>query len=138
MPYPTLIAGGFGLAMLAAGNLAATDTGYASAPQAPLSPTVVDVAELRSLDAGSNPFPSQTMAEQFADYLAWTKAQGLSRLAAFEALMDQADQASSNRITGRTTELPNQQMVEQFEAYLRWTEAQQLSPFYAFKVTNFD
>lgn len=138
MPYSTLVAGGFGLAMLAASNLAATETGYSSAPLTPLSPAVVDVAELRSLDAGSNPFPSQAMAEQFADYLAWTKAQGLSRLAAFEALMDQADQATSSARSGRPAELPNQQMAEQFEAYLRWTEEQRLSPFYAFKVTNFD
>ncbi len=141
MPYPTLIAGGFGLAMLAASHLAATETGHASSPTRPASPPVVDAAELRSLDADANPFPSQAMAEQFADYLAWTKAQGLSRLAAFEALMDRADQASSGARQSQPEQpaaLPSQQMAEQFQAYLRWTEEQELSPFYAFRVTNFD
>lgn len=134
MPYPTLLAGGFSLAMLAAGNLAATETGYASAP----SPRVVDVTELRDIDADANPFPSQAMAEQFADYLRWTKAQGLSRLAAFEALMAHGNGQDPGNRSGAHAVLPSPVMAEQFEAYLRWTEEEQLSPFYAFKVTNFD
>jgi hypothetical protein len=136
MPYLTLLAGGFSLAMLAAGNLTATETDSASLPTG--SYPVVDAAELRSLDTGLNPFPSRAMAEQFADYLQWTKAQGLSRLAAFEALMADADEQGASDRSKALAALPSQAMAEQFDAYLRWTEEQQLSPFYAFKVTNFD
>lgn len=139
MPYSTLIAGGFSVALLAAGNLAAMETGYRSAPSSPTSSTptassVVTRAELHRIDDAANPFPSKAMAQQFADYLAWTKAQGLSRLAAFEALRDieQGQRASE------VLSFPSEQMAEQFDAYLRWTEEQQVSRFYAFKVTNFD
>jgi hypothetical protein len=139
MPYPTLIAGGFSLAMLAAGNLAANETGSSSAPNfdTPIfdsSYNVVTKAELRKIDADSNPFPTQAMATQFADYLAWTKSQGLSRLAALKALhaLEQGQAAD------QVLPFPNQEMAEQFEAYLHWTEEQGVSRFYAFKVTNFD
>ncbi|NEX18112.1 MAG: hypothetical protein C1943_16255 [Halochromatium sp.] len=135
MPYPTLIAGGFSLAMLAAGNLAATETGYSRMPSFDSPHLVVTTAELRDIDAASNPFPTKTMATQFADYLAWTKSQGLSRLAAFKALRDleQGKVAADQALP-----FPNAQMAEQFDAYLRWTEEQGVSRFYAFKVTNFD
>ncbi len=134
MPYPTLIAGGFSLALLAAGNLAATETGYLPAPSLPTSTSVVTATELRRIDDASNPFPTKVMAEQFADYLAWTKAQGLSRLAVFEALRD----TEKGEFATEVLPFPSEQMAEQFEAYMRWTEEQQISPFYAFKVTNFD
>lgn len=134
MPYPTLIAGGFSLALLAAGNLSATETGYLSAPSIPATSRVVTTAELRQIDTACNPFPSKVMAEQFADYLAWTKSQGLTRLAAFEALRD----IEQGQVASEALPFPSQQMAEQFDAYLRWTEEQEVSPFYAFKVTNFD
>jgi len=134
MPYPTLIAGGFSLALLAAGNLAATETGHLSAPSLATPQPVVTTAELRRIDAATNPFPTKAMAKQFADYLAWTKAQGLSRLAAFEILQD----IEQRKMAAEALPFPSEQMAEQFDAYLRWTEDQQVSPFYAFKVTNFD
>jgi hypothetical protein len=128
MPYPTLMAGGFSLLMFAAGDAAAIDQPVSSALDQ-VTP-VVDVADLRRVDPKSNPFPTQAMAQQFADYLAWTKAQGLSRLVVFEALSD--DQAIG------AARLPSEEMTKQFEAYLRWTELHGLSRYYAFNVTNFD
>jgi|GEM_PF-1060874 len=134
MPYSTLIAGGFSLAMLAAGNLAASETGYSTTPSFDSPHLVVTAAELRDIDATSNPFPTKTMAVQFADYLAWTKSQGLSRLAAFKALRD----LEQGKVADQALPFPSKQMAEQFDAYLRWTEQQGVSRFYAFKVTNFD
>jgi hypothetical protein len=139
MPYPILIAGGFSLAMLAAGPLAANETDDRAAPsfdtQALDMPyIVVTKAELRELDAETNPFPTQAMATQFADYLAWTKSQGLSRLSALKALRA----IEQGQAADQVLPFPNQEMAEQFEAYLRWTEEQGVSRFYAFKVTNFD
>ncbi|MBK5937787.1 hypothetical protein [Halochromatium roseum] len=134
MSYPTLIAGGFSLAMLAAGNLAATETGHSTAPAFETPRPVVTASELHQIDTASNPFPSKVMAKQFADYLAWTKSRGLSRLAAFEALRD----LEQGKPAAEVLPFPSEQMAEQFDAYLRWTEEQRVSPFYAFKVTNFD
>lgn len=128
MIYPTLLTGGLSLLLLTAGDLAANPTEI-GAP-ASLSVPVVDAAELSCVDASTNPFPTSAMAEEFADYLRWTKANGLSRLAAFEALVE-----------GRSVDdvhLPSERMREQFTAYLRWTEAEGLSPYYAIRVTNFD
>jgi hypothetical protein len=122
------MAGGFSLLMFAAGDVAAHDQPVSSALD-PVTP-VVSVAELRRVESESNPFPTRAMAQQFADYLAWTKAQGLSRLAVFETL-------SGDRISG-DVELPSEEMREQFNAYLRWTELRGLSRYYAFNVTNFD
>lgn len=75
-------------------------------------------------------FPSQAMEQEFAAYLRWTKDQGISRLVAFESMID-AGSASGVR-------LPNVRMEEQFEAYLRWVDEQDLSPFYAFMASDFD
>jgi hypothetical protein len=75
-------------------------------------------------------FPSQAMEDQFATYLRWTKERGISRLVAFEALIDAGTAAEVN--------LSNGHMEEQFEAYLHWVNEQGLSPFYAFMVSNFD
>ena len=76
------------------------------------------------------------MVEQFAAYLAWTKAQGLSRLVVFEDL----EQGDGPRPPDQRAEpqLPTAAMRAQFDAYLAWTRAQGLSPFHAFKVTDFD
>jgi len=127
MPYPTLIAGGFSLLMFAAGDVAADEPALAAADQ---PRHFLSVAELRRPDPVSNPFPTPAMAEQFADYLVWTKAQGLSRLAVFESMSDVS--------LGTGAGLPNEQMAEQFRAYLRWAELHGHSRFYAFNVTNFD
>jgi hypothetical protein len=75
-------------------------------------------------------FPSQAMEEEFADYLHWAKHRGLSRLVAFESLIDAGSAAE--------VRLSNEGMEEQFEAYLRWVDEQDLSPFYAFMVSEFD
>jgi hypothetical protein len=128
MPYPTLMAGGFSLLMFAAGDVAATDQPMSSALD-PVTP-VVNVADLRRIEPSSNPFPTRVMAQQFADYLDWTKAQGLSRLAAFEMLSDDP--------TSGDLQLPTEEMAAQFNAYLRWTDLHGLSRYYAFSVTNFD
>ena len=72
-------------------------------------------------------FPSQAMEDEFAAYLAWTKAQGLNRLSAFESVIDEG--ASSGY------RFPTPSMEEQFSAYMRWVEAEGLSPFYAFIAT---
>ncbi|MBK1703776.1 hypothetical protein CKO40_04265 [Halochromatium glycolicum] len=114
---------------LSAGNLLAHDGEVGG--NGPFSPaTVVDAAQLQCIEPTSNPFPTQAMAMAFADYLRWTKAQGLSRLAAFKVL---ADPAYAGGI-----ELPSEEMANQFQDYLDWTEQQGLSRFYAFNVTNFD
>jgi len=91
---------------------------------------VVDASALADVQASRNPFPSQAMAKAFADYLRWTKSQGLSRLAAFKALQHPE--------YAQGFQLPNARIAEQFAAYREWTESQGLSPYYAFRVTNFD
>jgi hypothetical protein len=128
MSKSTLIAGGFSLLLLVAGTASANKA--ASISESLTAGPVIDVAALHCVDADRNPFPTQAMATAFADYLRWTKAEGLSRLAAFKVLAhpDYADQV----------QLPSEQMAEQFEAYLDWTKAEGLSPYYAFNVTNFD
>jgi hypothetical protein len=75
-------------------------------------------------------FPTQAMEEAFTTYLGWVKEQGISRLAAFESLLEQGASAKGS--------LPTESMQEQFAAYLRWADDQGLSPFYAFAVTDFD
>ena len=79
--------------------------------------------------SASGLFPSQRIEDQFTTYLRWTKERGISRLAAFEALIDGDDIGAS---------LPDEQMAGEFQAYLRWVAADDLSPFYAFMVTDFD
>jgi hypothetical protein len=75
-------------------------------------------------------FPSQAMEDAFAAYLRWTREQGLSRLVAFESMLD------AGTVHGMT--LPTPHMTAQFEAYMSWVDAQDLSPFYAFAVSDFD
>ncbi|NBC46753.1 MAG: hypothetical protein GVY22_01920 [Gammaproteobacteria bacterium] len=129
MPHPLSFSAGLAFLTLSAGNLLAHDGEVGG--NGSFSPaTVVDAAQLQCIEPTSNPFPTQAMATAFADYLRWTKAQGLSRLAAFKVL---ADPAYAGGI-----ELPSEEMANQFQDYLDWTEQQGLSRFYAFNVTNFD
>jgi hypothetical protein len=79
--------------------------------------------------SASGLFPTQGMEDELTTYLRWTKERGISRLAAFESLID-GDAAGAS--------LPDEQMSAEFQAYLRWVEAEDLSPFYAFMVTDFD
>jgi hypothetical protein len=75
-------------------------------------------------------FPSQVMEDAFAAYLHWTRDQGISRLVAFESMLDGG--------TAHGVTLPTQRMTAQFEAYMSWVDEQNLSPFYAFTVSDFD
>lgn len=79
-------------------------------------------------------FPTQAMEDAFTDYLAWTREQGLSRLAAFEPVVRDfpADQGS---LSGR---FPTQEMEEQFKAYLAWAGDSPNSLFYAFRAVEFN
>jgi len=137
MMLPTLMTAGMTLLLLAAGDLAA---GRAADPEQ-TAPRTAAIAEPTSLSPGptihaKDAFPSAEMVEQFAAYLAWTKAQGLSRLVVFEGL----EQGDGPRPPDQRAEpqLPTAAMRAQFDAYLAWTRAQGLSPFHAFKVTDFD
>ncbi len=69
----------------------------------------------------SGRFPTPAMEEEFATYLEWVDAQGLSPLVAFESLLQE-----------RPVELASPRMQEQFEAYMEWVAEHGLSPFYAF------
>ena len=133
MLFPTLMAGGFSLIMAAAPDAAAEQV--AMAQQSQVAPVVAE-ANIPTNAFPSNLFPTEAMAEQFEAYLAWTKAQGLSRLAALERLSD--DQIHYSPNLSAEMPLPTPEMAEQFAAYLRWTREQNLSRFYAFQATNFD
>ena len=142
MLFPTLIAGGFSLMMASASDAAADQVAKAQhGESAPLvaeqitSSTGVRVAVSR-VAYPSAAFPTREMAEQFEVYLAWTKANGLSRLVAFEQLAN--DQIHYSPNLSAEMPLPTAEMAEQFAAYLRWTREQNLSEFYAFQVSNFD
>lgn len=132
MPLSTFLPLGLSVLMFsAAGQALAHDASAASTSKPFLTmTTIADVDELHCLEPTESPFPTQAMATEFAAYLRWTKAEGLSRLAAFKALADPAYAGG--------VELPTEQMAEQFRAYLDWTERQGLSRFHAFNVTNFD
>lgn len=71
-------------------------------------------------------FPSKEMEDRFNDYLAWTKAQGLSRLVAFEPRAGAADV------------LPDPAMRDVFDDYLKWAVETGHGPYYAFTLRNFD
>jgi hypothetical protein len=133
MLYPTLLTGVLSLLLFTVGDVSAST--QPANPSSVADPSldhslVVDVSELAEVEASRNPFPSQAMAEAFADYLRWTKSQGLSRLAAFKAMQHPA--------YAQGFQLPDARMAAQFAAYREWTETQGLSPYYAFRVTNFD
>jgi hypothetical protein len=79
-------------------------------------------------------FPTQAMEDAFNDYLAWTREQGLSRLAAFEPVVRDFP-AGQGSLSGR---FPTQEMEEQFKEYLAWTGDSQYSLFYAFRAVEFN
>jgi hypothetical protein len=113
----TLITGAVALALFAIGPQAAEDAG-SSADQAVLATD----SPISAVDG----FPSKEMELRFNDYLAWTKAQGLSRLVAFEPRAGAADV------------LPNPAMRDVFEDYLKWAVEIGHGPYYAFTLRNFD
>ena len=76
--------------------------------------------------SASGLFPTQAMEDEFTAYLQWTKARGMSRLAAFEPGRTQAEV------------FPTAAMAEQFLSYVEWTETTDAQSFHAFQVTNFD
>lgn len=117
----TLVAGLAGLLLLSGPVDSAQPRGEASLD---LEPAINGAVSANGL------FPQQAMEEEFAQYLRWTKEQGVSRLVAFEPLIAVGDVASSR--------FPSQRMEDQFVAYMRWVDDQELSPFYAFTVTDFD
>lgn len=126
--FPSLVAGGFSLLLAASNQVGADATAVAQTPPAPEATLSQGIPQ----DA----FPTPEMAEQFEAYLAWTKAQGLSRLAAFE-------EPDANRIhlspnLSAEPRFPTPEMAEQFADYLRWTREQRLGRFHAFKVSTFD
>jgi len=83
------------------------------------------VARSRRTSA-SGLFPTQEIEDQFDDYLAWTKAQGLSRLVAYEPR------------AGAEDVLPNEGMRQAFEDYLKWAVETDRGLYYAFTTRNFD
>jgi hypothetical protein len=125
---PSILAGGLSLLLAAADQVGAD----VSAP-APMSAATAQAPVTRIPPAA---FPTEEMAEQFAAYLAWTKAQGLSRLVAFEQPAPDRAHLSPNLVGG--TRLPTPEMSRQFAAYLRWTREQGLSAYHAFQVSDFD
>ena len=79
-------------------------------------------------------FPSQAMEDAFTDYLAWTRTEGLSRLAAFEPVVRDFPEGQGS-LSGR---FPNQAMEDQFKEYLAWTAEGNSSLFYAFRAVEFN
>ncbi len=136
MLFPTLIAGGFSLVMAAAPDAAAEQVAMAQQNDPLIQSSAVALTEAAIPAIPSDLFPTEAMAEQFEAYLAWTKEQGLSRLAAFERLSQEQIHYSPNLSVEMP--LPTSEMAEQFAAYLRWTREQKLSRFYAFAQTDFD
>lgn len=129
MMFPTLIAGGFSVLMMSAGHALANN---ADQPASELeAPTTLFAPEI-----APDTFPTDAMAEQFRAYLAWTKARGLSRLAAFEQLHRAGVDATPEQ--AMAAQLPSREMAEQFAAYLKWTQERELGKFYAFKAVDFD
>jgi hypothetical protein len=111
----TLFVGVLALALFAAGPQAA---------QASVSASKGVATTVATQTTGG--FQTRDMEAQFDAYLAWTKAQGLSRLVAFEPRAGAADV------------LPNAAMRDAFEDYLKWAVGTGRSPYYAFTVKNFD
>jgi hypothetical protein len=104
----TFIAGGFAL-LLASTTTQAAALDDASARQ--LEPALNGEVSATGL------FPSQEMEDAFNEYLVWTRAQGLSRLAAFEPVVRDFPEGQGS-LSGR---FPNQAMEDQFKEYLAWT-----------------
>ena len=87
--------------------------------------------------SASGLFPNQEMEDAFEAYLEWTKAEGLSRLTAFETTGETPARAAAGKgsLSGR---FPTQAMEDQFKAYLVWVDETDTGLFYAFRATNFD
>ena len=120
----TFIAGGFAL-LLASATTQAAALNDASARQ--LEPALNGEVSATGL------FPSQAMEDAFNDYLAWTKTEGLSRLAAFEPVVRDFPEGQGS-LSGR---FPNQVMEDQFKEYLAWTGEGHSGLFYAFRAVEF-
>jgi hypothetical protein len=124
----TLIAGGLALLMF---NTTPRAAELDQAGAMDLEPAINGGVSAQGL------FPEQGMEEAFEAYLAWTKEQGLSRLAAFEAVerdLNAADQGMGS-MSGR---FPNQGMEERFKDYLAWASEGDSRLFYAFRAVDFD
>jgi len=113
----TLIVGAIALTLFATGPRAAAPAGA--------NPNELEPA-INGQVSASGLFPSQEIEDQFNAYLAWTKAQGLSRLVAYEPR------------TGAEEVLPNQAMRQAFEDYLKWAVESDRGIYYAFTTRNFD
>jgi hypothetical protein len=113
----TLIVGAIALTLMASGPRAA-EIAVSNANE--LEPAVNGQVSASGL------FPTQEIEDQFNAYLTWTKAQGLSRLVAYEPR------------TGAEDVLPNAGMRQAFEDYLKWAVEGERGRFYAFTTRNFD
>ena len=121
----TFIAGGFAF-LLASATTQAAALDDASARQ--LEPALNGEVSATGL------FPSQEMEDAFNEYLVWTRAQGLSRLAAFEPVVRDFPEGQGS-LSGR---FPNQAMEDQFKEYLAWTGEGHSALFYAFRAVEFN
>ncbi len=117
MLKPTLIAAAIALSLFAIGPRAA-ETAIGTADH--LEPAINGQVSASGL------FPTQEIEDQFNDYLAWTKARGLSRLVAYEPR------------AGAEDVLPNEGMRQAFEDYLTWAVETDRGLYYAFTTRNFD
>lgn len=126
--FPSLVAGGLSVLLAASDQVGADGTAIAQTPPS------AGVAVSQGIP--ENAFPTQEMAAQFEAYLAWTKARGLSRLAAFQE--PDADRIHLSPNLAAEPRFPTPEMAEQFAEYLRWTREQDLGRFHAFKVSSFD
>ena len=123
----TLIAGAVALAML---------NGTPSSSERHHAVMDLDPA-LNGAVSASGVFPSQGMEDAFRDYLRWTKAEGLSRLTAFETSERTLERAMSGEASA-SGRFPSQDMEEEFKRYLAWTDDTGQGLFYAFRVTDFN
>ncbi len=117
MLKPTLIAAAIALSLFAIGPRAG-ETAIGTADH--LEPAINGQVSASGL------FPTQEIEDQFNDYLAWTKARGLSRLVAYEPR------------AGAEDVLPNEGMRQAFEDYLTWAVETDRGLYYAFTTRNFD
>lgn len=146
MPIPLRAAIGLSLLLLAIAQGGWSRAALGAAITLPASDVPTRAADPAATGSGElveiaghwveNPFPTRAMAEQFSAYLAWTKRNGLSRLAVFEPLP--ADRLHTSATLSTERLLPTPVMVEQFDAYLRWIRTTGLSRFYAFAAVNYD
>lgn len=111
----TLFAGLTSIALLTSPAFAA------SASEAGLEPAI------NGSVSSTGTFPNQAMEDAFKSYLSWTEEKDLSRLVAFELLIDDNQNARA---------LPTREMQEQFTAYMNWTKTNNISPFHAFIATD--